>query len=167
MASVIQFKQIKPKRFQGSKAINILLGATRKAGNDIRKDFEETTKTWTNKPEFQMVYAVRPNGPEVLVGTDDKIYGYVNEGTKPHPIFPVRAKALRFQSGYAAKTVPGQLYSQAGGPFGATVFRAGVMHPGTKARKFDDIIQKLWESKFKTRIEQAMREAAEATDHLR
>ena len=134
MASVLQFKQIKPKRFQGSKAINILLGATRKAGNDIRKDFEETTKTWTKKPEFQTVYAVRPNGPEVLVGTDDKIYGYVNEGTKPHPIFPVRAKAL---------------------------------HPGTKARKFDDIIQKLWESKFKTRIEQAMREAAEATDHLR
>lgn len=167
MASVIQFKQIKPKRFQGSKAINILLGATRKAGNDIRKDFEETTKTWTNKPEFQVVYAVRPNGPEVLVGTDDKIYGYVNEGTKPHPIFPVRAKALRFQTGYVAKTVPGQLFSLAGGAFGDVVHRPYVMHPGTEARNFDDIIQKAWKSKFKTRIEQAMKEAAEATDHKR
>lgn len=165
MASVLQFKQIKPKRFQGSKAVNILLGATRKAGNDIRKDFEETTKTWTNKPEFQVVYAVRPNGPEVLVGTDNEIYRYVNEGTKPHPIFPVRAKALRFQAGYVAKTVPGQLFSRAGGSFGNVVFRPYVMHPGTEARNFDDIIQKAWKSKFKTRIEQAMREAAEATDH--
>ncbi len=165
MASVLQFKQIKPKRFQGSKAVNILLGATRKAGNDIRKDFEETTKTWSKKPEFQMVYAVRPNGPEVLVGTDNEIYGYVNEGTKPHPIFPVRAKALRFQTGYVAKTVPGQLFSRAGGASGDVVHRAYVMHPGTEARNFDDIIQKAWASKFKTRIEQAMREAAEATDH--
>lgn len=165
MTSVIQFKQIKPGRFQGSAAVNILTGATRKAGNDIRKDFELTTETWSKKPKFEVVYQVKPNGPEVLVGTDNEIYRYVNEGTKPHPIFPVRAKALRFQSGYTAKTVPGQLYSRAGGAFGETVFRGYVMHPGTEARKFDEIIQKTWRSKFKSRMEEAMRQAAKATGH--
>ena len=165
MAATLHFKQIKPKRFKGSAAINVLTGAARKAGNEIKKDFEKTTATWSTKVQFNVVYRVKGGGPEVFVFTDSEIYGYVNDGTRPHLIFPVRAKALAFASGYTAKTSPGVIGSGAGGPSGSTVVRPYVEHPGTEARKFDQVIGEQWESKFKRRMEDAMRRAARATGH--
>ena len=44
--------------------------------------------------------------------------GFVHEGTRPHVIFPRRARALRFNVA------------------GRTVFAAKVNHPGTKPRPF-------------------------------
>lgn len=166
MAAVLKMKALKPKAFSGRDATNKLLGATRKAGNDIKKDFEKTTATWKRKVVFEVQYKVRPSGPEVFVFTDNRIYGYVNDGTEPHFIFPVRAKALAFPGGgYSAKTTPRVIGSTSGGSSGATVFRAYVEHPGTTARNFDEEIGKLWESKFKRRIEDAMREARATSGH--
>lgn len=166
MPAVLKMKAIKPGRFSGRAATNKLLGATRKAGNDIRKDFEKTTATWSRKVAFEVQYKVRPNGPEVFVFTNNRIYGYVNDGTEPHLIFPVRARALAFPGGpYKAKTTPRVIGSTSGGSSGATVFRAYVQHPGTEARNFDEEIGKLWESKFKRRIEEAMREARQVSGH--
>jgi hypothetical protein len=58
---------------------------------------------------------------------------FVHEGTRPHEILPVRARALRF--------TPSTLNSAAGTGGGRTasggpVFRKRVMHPGTEARPF-------------------------------
>jgi|GEM_PF-2148502 hypothetical protein len=56
-----------------------------------------------------------PFGWIVRVGTYDPVGWYVHEGTDPHVILPVNAKALRFI-----------------GDGGVQVFAAIVHHPGTK-----------------------------------
>jgi hypothetical protein len=159
-------KTIKPKRLKEKEMRLELLNAMRKAGKDIEKDFKATVKTWKHKPKFETAVSLAGNGPSVLVGTDDEIYRYVDEGTKPHIIKPKRATALRFQGGYQAKTSPGVIGSGAGGASGGIFFsRRGVRHPGTKARKFSEAIEKKWRRPFKSRMEDAMSKAAKKSGH--
>ena len=95
----------------------------------------------------------------MLVGTDNEVYHYVDEGTRPHIIRPVRASRLRFKSGYNAKTKPRKIGSQAGGAFGDTVYAMQVRHPGSKAREFSPTIQKRRRKPFTRRMVGAMQKA--------
>ena len=143
----------------------------------MKQDFQKTTKTWEHDVQFETVISLRQPGPSVLVGTDDEIYGYVNDGTGgkgkgptyPIPKVPKVKGALRFRWGgkgsYKAKTKPRIIGSAPGGPSGPWVSFKQVQHPGTKARKFDEVIEKKWKSAFKTRMEKAMRDAAKASGH--
>jgi len=168
MPAAIQVKVIKPQRFKDPAFKRAIQQAAKKAGKEMGKDFEKTTKTWKKKPKFEQIIDVAPN-VEVLVGTDNEIYRYVNDGTRPHAIFPKRAKALSFRWGgkgsYRAKTRPRFIGSMPGGPTGPRVAFPYVQHPGTKAREFDKTIEKKWRSAFKTRMEKAMRDAAKASGH--
>lgn len=163
--NIIVAKAIKPKRMKDARLRAILLNKQRAMGNKIKADFEKTVATWSEKPIFEVVMAQKPHGPEVLVYTDDQVYRWVNDGTEEHIIEPVNASVLAFPETYTAKTIPGVIGSQAGGGSGGTVFAAYVLHPGTKARKFDKIIRKKWEPKFKREMEQGMRDAAKASGH--
>ena len=95
----------------------------------------------------------------MLVGTENVILGYVDDGTRPHIIRPVRASRLRFKSGYNAKTKPHKIGSQAGGAFGDTVYAMQVRHPGSKAREFSPTIQKRRRKPFTRRMVKAMQKA--------
>ncbi len=159
--SIVVWKEIKPKTLKQDAMRIALLTAMNKVGVDIKKDFEKTTSTWSTDVDFEIVKDLRRSGvtPQILVGTDNEIYKFVDKGTKAHLIKPKRAKKLRFQSGYRAKTSVNRIGSRRGGPFGETVFSSGVRHPGTKARNFSKILQKKWQSIFKRRMEKAMRQA--------
>lgn len=165
MASVVKAKQIKPARLKEKEMRLELLNELRKVAKDIRKDFEKTTSTWKHKPKFEEVISLAGGGPSVLVGTDDEIYRYVNEGTKKHIIKPKKAKILRFPGTYSAKTRPGVIGSSAGGPSGDDVFAHAVMHPGTKARNFEKAISDKWDKTYKRRMEEAMKRAVEKSGH--
>ena len=165
MAAVLTVKEIKPARFKDKAFKAAMAKAAKRAGKDIKKDFEATTKTWKHKVKFTVVSSVDPN-VEVLVGTDDEIYGYVNYGTKPHLIFPKKpGGVLAFPSSYTAKTKPRVIGSTAGGPSGPIMIRPYVEHPGTEAREFDKVIQQKWTPRFKRLMEQAMSRAAKASGH--
>lgn len=162
---MIVTKAIKPAKLKDEAMRLALLNAMRECGRDIQKDFEKTTATWKHKPKFESLISLTGPGPVVVVGTNDEIYGYVNEGTREHIIEAKPGHVLAFPSAFTPKTSPGVLGSSAGSSGGETVFTPYVLHPGTKARDFDKAIQKLWESKFKTRMEQAMKDAAKASGH--
>lgn len=168
MAETIVVKQISPTRFKDEAFTAAIVAAARKASHEIVLDYRETTRSWNHKPVFEVVINVNPN-IEILVGTDDEIYGYVDEGTKPHIIKPKRARALSFQWGgkgsYMAKTKPGVIGSQPGGPRGPMVSFKQVHHPGTKARGFSKAIDKKWSAAFKRRMEHAMSAGADASGH--
>ena len=128
------------------------------AGKTIQKDaldaFRKTTRTWWHQPEFEMMVQQTGNELEIVVGTDDRIYGYVDRGTPPHIIRPKKpGYPLRFQSGYKSKTTPGVIGSKAGGPRGDFVRAMEVHHPGTKPRKFSEAIQDYMNVKAPERIE--------------
>src|SRR4030042_951153 len=146
---MIVTKAIKPARLQVEAMRAALEAKADEVSKDILLEFEITTATWEHQVKFEREISVGPNSIDVLVGTDDEIYGYVNGGTRAHVILPKGDYPLKFQAGYSAKTTPGLISSKSGGPYGEVVFARGVIHPGTEARNFDENIAKKMEPKFK------------------
>jgi hypothetical protein len=163
----ILFKEIKPARLQEKKMNDALKRELETISKDMLFDFEVTVYTWNKKPKFQRLLSVGPGSVDILVGTDDEIYKYVDEGTKRHFVAPKNAPALAWQTGYAPKTVAGKMIAQPGGAFGNFAYDAkGHFVKGIKARKFTKTIQKSWEKKFKTRMEKAMRDAVQVSGNF-
>ena len=106
------------------------------------RDLLSTVRTWEHKPKFDITVTRSGNEYSVAAGTDDKIYGFVDQGTKPHDIKPKRSQYLAFSSGYRAKTRVGIIGSREGGAFGDTVIASSVHHPGFPGRMFIQRIQK-------------------------
>ena len=118
----------------------------------IRGDLDKVTATWEHKPTFfeQKTRAAAGNlfAGEIRITTNDRIFTFVDKGTRPH-IIPVGEKGfLAFRAGYARKTTPGYISSTPGGAFGPWVFtRKAIRHPGTKPRRFSETIMRKWQQK--------------------
>lgn len=113
------------------------------------KNFQETTKTWRSQPAFKrVVFSRGTNAIAGEVSTTNKIYGYVSNGTKTHFIAPRRVRALRFRSGYTAKTSSRRISARSGGRSGPFVYSRGHIVKGIRPRKFDTQIKKLLEPRF-------------------
>ena len=115
------------------------------------RKFITTDKIWVN---------VYPAGDRESV----QIYNWVTKGTKRHPIRARRASRLAFMWGgkgsYKPKTKP---RGKIGGPGvvvgGRMHYPQAVMHPGTEARDFENVIradEKRW---FSRTMENAWRRA--------
>jgi hypothetical protein len=165
MASVV--KRIKPSRLKEDFLRLKILSIMHKMEREMKKDFQATTETWEYQPEWLSMVGTSPNGPEVMVWTDDKIYGYVNNGTESHVIVgnPLLAFSWDGYGSYGPKTTPGIIGSvDAVLPTTPVVFSA-VLHPGIEARNFDKAISEKWTPKFKDMCEQAMRDAVKESGH--
>lgn len=134
-----------------ARAVKNTLNAVAKGA---KVDFGVTTRTWTNKPEFTID---TPSEDRRVVGTDDKIYDFVDKGTKPHIIRPRRGKVLTWMgTAYRAKTSPGQIKSVKGGNNNSIVYTKIVQHPGTQARNFTIAIRDKWAGQMKIRMQSAL-----------
>jgi len=159
-------KALTPKKFKDDVFRKEIFITAKTTARDIRNDFQKTVSTWERKPKFEMIVAVGPNSIDIYVGTDDEIYGYVDRGTKEHIIQPKKpGGVLAFKSQYKPKTIPNMIGSRSGGSSGNTVFASWVIHPGTKARNFDKVIQKKWTPIYKRRMEQAISRANKKSGH--
>ena len=121
----------------------------------IKADYKETVKAWKRKPDPT---AENESEASRVVGMDDseKVYGYVDRGTRPHIIRPRRASYLAFQSGYRAKTSPGVIGSRQGGAFGGRRFAKVVNHPGNKARRFTEAIARKREGDLQREVDKEL-----------
>lgn len=121
-------------------------------GGIISRMYDRTTRTWKNRPKFQIITAIEgPPGPRgspstqqavVEVFTTDERFIWTDLGTRRHPIKARRAKRLAFQTGFKPKTRRRILGSSKGSHFGPLTRPQSVKHPGTKAREFTKEIQK-------------------------
>src|SRR5678816_3795076 len=75
-------------------------GRMRELAEQAKERFEDSTSTWSHKPDF----TIKQTSAGVEISTDSEIFGFVDQGTKPHVIEPKSANVLAFQSGYAAKS---------------------------------------------------------------
>jgi hypothetical protein len=115
-------------------------------------DFEVTTQTWEHKPDF--VTNATPGKRQVY--TTDKIYKYVNDGTKPHIITAKNAKQLVFGVPYGAKTTV-QVIGSGQGSKGRTIVRKkSVQHPGNEAREFTVVIAEKWAEQLPVTMQRAI-----------
>lgn len=122
---------------------------------DASAKLARPTGSWKHKAAMQ----TDVRGDTATAGTDDEIYGYVSEGTRPHPIVAKNAKVLAFGPS-SPKTQVGSLSSSGGSRDAASTFRKRVQHPGTKARKFDAAAAKELESEWPATVQRKLDEAA-------
>lgn len=164
---MIAFRAIKPgKPFQSSIFREEVTREADAIRRDMLDDFKRTTATWEHKVKFtsKVQSGAAVGGVSVAVSTTDKIYRYVDQGTKRHPIpkkpFPKKGKRLWFQTGYKAKTSPNVILSTPGGPVGPFVPARQVMHPGTAPRNFSKVIKQSYTKEFRRRVQNALDRAA-------
>jgi len=163
---VLVVKPIQPKKFNDKVFFDEFEKVAKKTAKDIEKDFKKTVATWDTKVKFETIIAVGPKSVDILVATDNEVYGYVDRGTKEHLIQPKKPDGvLAFKSRYRPKTIPNMIGSRSGGSSGDTVFAKWVIHPGTKARNFSKVISKKWKPIYKRRIEQAISRANKKSGH--
>ena len=147
-----------------------MLNDMRKVGTKIKKDYESTVSSWSEKPVFEMIISLA-GGPQVEVFTLNEIYGYVDKGTKPHLIWAgfytgkSEHKVLAFASKSTPKTTPGVIGSSAGSIGSVDKHTPYVKHPGGKPRDFSKEIQKKWQPKFRMEMEATMIRVAQASGH--
>lgn len=157
----IRLEAIKPGKLPTAQEYTTAMKkAVQKSADLTRRDLEATTRTWKHKPKFTVIVEENATAFAVFAGTNDNIYGYVDQGTKPHDIKPKRSKYLRFSSGYRVKTRVGIIGSQEGGSFGDSVFSQGVRHPGSKGRNFVITINKRRQKTIEQEIDQALAKVA-------
>lgn len=137
---MIRLKPIKPKAdpFNLRKIEAAVREGMEEAADETKSMLERTTSSWQNQPTF----TIEQQSDGFTVGTNDPIYGYVDEGTKPHIITPKRARRLVFNVGGRAKTAPNVIGSTSGARGDTRVFAKMVRHPGTKPRNFTKIVQR-------------------------
>lgn len=153
------------KPFDSSVFRKEVIAEAHELGAFVKKDYEKTTKTWTHKPEFGVMVKATGKGVELTVSTDDKIYGYVDQGTKPHIIRPVRKKMLAFSSKFRPKTTPRQIKSVKGYRGKVDTLAHQVHHPGTEAREFTKTLIERWKPGFQRGIQNALDRAAKRSGH--
>lgn len=124
----------------------------------IKRDFQATTRTWEKQPKFTVKRIRDASGAIIYeAGTDDKIYGYVSMGTEPHTIRAKNAPFLSFRYPFGAKTTPNLLTSKAGFLGDNWARKQEVQHPGTEPRNFHKIIAKRFQDKVVKESNEALR----------
>lgn len=163
---MITFRAISPRAFNVGALEKEVKKAQREWMTKVVKKYQGTTKHWKHKVPFRGRLSERGMVTTVEVGTDDEIYGYVDEGTRPHTIRPKRpGGVLAFPSVSAPKTKPGSLKSGRGKSGGPTVFTKKVMHPGTKPRGFSKQIKRKMEPVLEADTQAAMGRGAKKSGH--
>jgi len=161
----IEFKAIKPKRWSLGLVTKAQLEALELLAMEVKAHYQRTTETWNHKPVFT-VHVRRTfwhGSAMATIGTNDKIFGYVDKGVGQRIIVPKAARsrrnpnrpsALKFQKFYKAKTQVGVIGSRAGGHHGPTVYRAGVVQlaPAIKPRGFTRVLRKWAQLQLPTRM---------------
>lgn len=116
------------------------------AAKGVLSDLKVVTKTWEHKPPFVII---KPSRFERVIGTDDRIFLFVDGGTDPHIIRPRNARVLTWiGANYRAKTVPRQVRSRKGGNDNTIVYARAVQHPGNEPRAFTEVIADEWQDRL-------------------
>jgi hypothetical protein len=153
---MIRFKPILPKGeiLDARKLKRAKKNALDGAAKGALVDYKVTSQTWSHKPGFTIE---SPSDNERIVGTDDDIYGYVDDGTPPHVIVAKPGKVLTWiGANYRAKTKPRVIGSGRGGNDNTIVYTKLVQHPGTDARDFSVTIAEKWEEQLAILLQRAI-----------
>ena len=149
------FIAVRPAPFKEKEPRFVLLRAMEKVSKEIEKEFAKTTKTWNeHHPEFYHKLTVKYTEIGSAVGTDDEIYGYLNNGTQ--------VRYAHMTDDFEAKTTPKVIGS---GPGKGGFAYIGKPLPGIEARQWDEVITENYEDRFNKILDAAMDEAAKKSGH--
>jgi len=161
------FRTIRPKNLNVKAFERRMKEGLVEVEKGMLSDFHKTTRTWDHPVKFSSRTRVTSQPLQVLVWTTDRIYRFVNDGTRAHTIAPrKKGGVLAFPAKTVPKTTPRLISSRQGFKSKKTVFvRGSVRVRGITARKFDITIQKKWRPKFKQLLQQKLNQAARESGH--
>lgn len=119
---------------------------------ETRAVLQNLVDQWDHDVEFDVK---APKENERDIATEDDIYRFVDEGTKPHIIAPKNARMLRFTVGGSPRTAPNSLTVGPASRGGRPVFARKVRHPGSKARRFSRNVAKKAQKWLKQSLDDA------------
>lgn len=155
MRAEVKIKLPKQPIFDAAKAERQLSRALDLSLKEVERNYDATVSTWRQKPMFKRNENHSGNNWSGEVGTNDKIYGYIEEGVKGRIIRARRGHMLRFYPSWP-KTIPRWLGSGPGGTYGKPIFRRMVRWPGIRARHFSEANAKDVEPKFQKNVNDAL-----------
>jgi hypothetical protein len=169
MGSAIVVKQIKATKINQSIFNAEFVAGMVETATEMEREFKKTTASWKTQVDFEKIIDTTGGSMAVLVGTDNEIYGYVDEGTEPHVIRPVNAPALAFiwggKGSYRSATIPKWIGSRPASVSGTLHRTKEVHHPGTVARRFSQTIQDWEQPRYKKRMEKRLHSAVQKSGH--
>lgn len=138
-----------------------LRGAVDSARKPIEADLKAVTGTWKTKVRFRTRFNNEGGNLVVSIVTRNKIFIYVDQGTRPHIIQAKNAPYLSFRTGgFIPKTYPGKLLSGSGQKAtGGFVKTQSVNHPGTEPRYFSANIAQKHKKTLVAALKAAIRKA--------
>lgn len=164
-------KAIKPQKMKVDAIRLEILNELRREGKTHVKLLEQTTATWQHDVKFGFLISLAGSDASVLSGPSGgdgvQIWERLDtQGITPpnRDIVPVRARALRFHTGYRAKTTVGKLTSRPGGSFGPVIFRRRVRASARRrvpARQWSQTLGKQRIKPFRDAVLAATRRGAE------
>lgn len=151
-----RLEPIQPKRrIKSQDWITAYEKAQEKTIKLIERDLKATVRTWETVVRFKVRKVKTADGFGLEASTENRIYHFVDAGTRPHRISAKGGGLLRFQTGYVAKTRVGIIGSRQGGAFGDWRSAESVQHPGFPGREFTERIRR----RRQTTLEQETRQA--------
>ena len=159
----ITLKPVMPKGVLSGEGVrrNIEALMRVKSGPEVRTLFKQTVDGWKLIPTFtiktvntkrELLTQIWPYGDNEAANK----YRLVVLGSPRHTIKPVRAKLLRFRTGYRAATRPRVIGSSRAIRSGPWVGLALVNHPGFEGRAFDEAIAEVYEPIFQDDVKKAV-----------
>ena len=116
----------------------------------MKRDYERIVNTWDDKPEFEQITQSTREDIAVLVGTDNRIFGYLDRGT--------RVRHAVMSPDFEAKTRPGELRSYPGK--GGVVFVSrNINLLGIEGRGWTRVMTRKYKKPYQRKVEQALRRA--------
>lgn len=132
---MVKLTAIAPKGLSLAKRAEGVTRALDATAQETRSALGSVVADWEHAVQF----AISGTGPdERAIATDDAVFAYQNDGTRPHTIAPRRKTILRFQSG------------------GATVWARRVHHPGTTPQRWTTTIAARMQRRLAQRIQQEL-----------
>lgn len=150
--TTVRIIPIKPKRDLFN--VKAYRDAIENAGNEsslaVQADFLVTTVTWNHKPDFKITHAA--GQMEWTISTDDKIYGYLDQGTKVRRALMSKDFRPKSRSGWIGSNK---------GRGGVVFISKRIARPGIKARKFAKTIKKKWDKEWPRQLNRAIAAAVQ------
>lgn len=151
-----KFHTISPGPFRYNRLISALTTGVFRVGRRMKRDYEKTVATWAVRPQFEILTERTSRIASVLVGTDNRIYAYINNGTS--------VRYATMSKNWESKSRVRVLGSGPGRGRREFVSR---FHPqrGIAAREWTTVINRKYERDFRDAMEEAMSRARVASGH--
>lgn len=151
----IRARAVIPAKFNVRAITDELEALVSELVDELAIDLNKTVATWKRKPVFKKIIIRTSRLLSGEVSTDNRIYGFVNYGT--------RVGYAQLSQGFRAKTVPGVIGSFPGA--GHRLYVGAKPKPGVTPRRFTFVLQDKYQKIIQRRGQAYLARGAQKSGH--